>query len=93
MPIKKPEDFENDKEKDINDRKPKPYRYLKDFEEIQDDKTIFNNDDTFTLMKTDKPKIKFDFSNPAVLSNNKNISKIEEILKKHEEIKKFKDFY
>ena len=29
MPIKKPEDFDFDKENDIEKRKPKPFRYLK----------------------------------------------------------------
>ena len=90
MPIKKPEDFDN--EKDIEKRKPKPFRYLKSNEQIQGDSINLDKDNTFTIMNTDSSKIKLDFNNPAILSNNKNIGKIEEIIKKHEEIKKFKDF-
>lgn len=90
MPINKSEDF--DKEKDIDERKPKPYRYLKNTELNEEDSINFDCDNTFTIMKTDKSKMKFDFDNPAIFSNNKIIGKVEKIIKKHEEIKKFKDF-
>jgi len=91
MPIKKPDDFDN--EIDINDRKPKPFRYLKEDDDIKDDLINFHDDDSFTIMKNNKSDINLKIDNPAVLSNNKNIGKVEEIIKKHEEIKKFKDFY
>lgn len=91
MPIKKPDDFDN--EIDINDRKPKPFRYLKEDEDINDDLINFHDDNSFSIMKNKKSDINLKIDNPAVLSNNKNIGKVEEIIKKHEEIKKFKDFY
>jgi len=91
MPIKKPDDFDN--EIDINDRKPKPFRYLKEDEDIKDNLINFHDDNSFTIMKNEKSDINLKIDNPAVLSNNKNIGKVEEIIKKHEEIKKFKDFY
>ena len=91
MPIKKPDDFDN--EIDINDRKPKPFRYLKEDDDIKDDLINFHDDDSFTIMKNNKSDINLKIDNPAVLSNNKNVGKVEEIIKKHEEIKKFKDFY
>ena len=71
MPINKPEDF--DKEKDIDERKPKPYRYLKNNELNEEDSINFDCDNTFTIMKTEKSKMKFDFDNPAILSNDKII--------------------
>ena len=91
MPIKKPEDFDFDKENDIEKRKPKPFRYLKTNELPQEED--IDEDKTFTFMKTDQPKIKSDYSNPVVLSNNKNIGKVEEIIKKHEDLRKLKEFY
>jgi hypothetical protein len=88
MPIKKPEDF--DKENDIEKRKPKPFRYIRNDETFQLDSIDLDDKNPFSLMKTDKSKIKTDFSNNVILSNNKNIGKVEEIIKKHEEIRNFK---
>ncbi|MCK5301470.1 MAG: hypothetical protein KAJ21_06150 [Thermoplasmatales archaeon] len=91
MPIKKPEDFDFDKENDIEKRKPKPFRYLKTNELPQEED--IDEDKTFTFMKTDQSKIKSDYINPVVLSNNKTIGKVEEIIKKHEDLRKLKEFY
>ena len=91
MPIKKPDDF--DHEIDIDERKPKPFRYLKDDEDIKEDIINFHDDNSFSIMKNKNSDFNIKFENPAILSNNKNIGKVEEIIKKHEEIKKFKDFY
>ncbi len=91
MPINKPEDF--DKDDDIEKRKPKPFRYLKNDESIHDHIIKLDEDKTFTLMTTNRSKIELDYNNQVVLSNNKNIGKVEEIIKKHEEIRKIKDYY
>jgi len=92
MPIKKPDDF--DKEIDIDERKPKPFRYIKDNEEIKQDLINLQEDQSITVMNNNnKSNINLNHDNPAILSNNKNIGKVEDIIKKHEEIKKFKDFY
>ena len=85
MPIRKPEDFEND----IDKRKPKPYRYLKNDEFVKEIGLEFNKKE-YTYMKTDKSDIKIEEKNQVVLSNVKNIGKIEDIIKKHEDIKKLK---
>jgi hypothetical protein len=92
MPLNKSEEFEFDKENDIEKRRPKPFRYLKSDESFDEDLKEFDEDNTFSLMKTSKSKMKLNYENPIVLSNNKNIGKVEEILKKHEEIRKMKDF-
>jgi hypothetical protein len=92
MPIKKPDDFDN--EIDIDERRPKPYRYIKDNEDIKEETINFHEDQSFTVMDNNKKSnIKLNYDNPTILSNNKNIGKVEDIIKKHEEIKKFKDFY
>ena len=91
MPIKKPEDFDFDREKDIDERKPKPFRYLKREEVFQENNILLDEENAFSIMKTDKTKIKKKDINQVVLSNNKNIGKIEEIIKKHNDIRKIKD--
>lgn len=85
MPIKKPDDFEND----IDKRKPKPFRYLKNDEFVKENGLDLDKKN-YTYMKTDKSNINIEEKNQVVLSNNKNISKIEDIIKKHEDIKKLK---
>ena len=85
MPIKKPDDFEND----IDERKPKPFRYLKNDEFVKELGLNFNKDN-ITFMKTNKSNITIEEKNQVVLSNNKNIGKIEDIIKKHGDIKKLK---
>jgi hypothetical protein len=93
MPIKKPEDFDFDREKDIDKRKPKPFRYLKREADFQENNILFDEENTFTIMKTDKTKMKNNAINQVVLSNTKNVGKVEEIIKKHEDIRKVKDIY
>ncbi len=92
MPLNKSEEFEIDKENDIEKRRPKPFRYLRNDESLDEYSKEFGEDNTFSLMKTNKSKIELNYENPIVVSNVKNIGKVEEILKKHEEIRKMKDF-
>jgi hypothetical protein len=91
MPLNKSKELEFDKENDIEKRRPKPFRYLKSDETFNENSKKFNEDNTFSIMKTNNLKIKLNYENPIIFSNTKNIGKVEEILKKHEEIKKMKD--
>jgi hypothetical protein len=90
MPLKDSKEFEFDKENDIEKRRPKPFRYIRNDENYENSKE-FIEDNSFSLMKTNRSKIKLNYENPVVFSNLKNIGKVEIILKKHEEIKKMKD--
>ncbi len=90
MPIKKPEDFDFDKENDIEKRKPKPFRYLKG-EDLQEVGMKINDDNNFSYMTTEKSKIKISGTNQIILSNKKNIGKVEDVIKKHEDIKKLRE--
>jgi hypothetical protein len=90
MPIKKPEDFDFDIENDIEKRKPKPFRYLKG-EDLQEVGMKINDDDNFSYMTTEKSKIKISGTNQIILSNKKNIGKVEDVIKKHKDIKKLRE--
>ena len=87
MPIKKPEDFDFDREKDINERKPKPFRYLKREEVFQDNDIIFDEETSYSIMKNDKTKITNNDKKQVVLCNKKNLGKIEDIIKKHSDVR------
>lgn len=91
MPIKKTEDFYFDKENDIEKRKPKPFRYLKG-EDLQEVGMKINDNNNFSYMTTEKSKIKISGTNQIILSNKKNIGKVEDVIKKHEDIKKLREF-
>ena len=85
MSIDKTIDIAENGEDDINKRKPKPFRYVANMDEIQKeletDKTI-----DLSVMKTSrKTKIKM---NEEHLASLENAGKIEDILKKHEEIRR-----
>jgi hypothetical protein len=90
MPIKKPEDFDFDIENDIEKRKPKPFRYLKG-EDLQEVGMKINDDNNFSYMTTEKSKIKISGTNQIILSNKKNIGKVEDVIKKHKDIKKLRE--
>ena len=72
----------------IKKRRPKPFRYLKREEVLQDNDITFDEENSFSIMKTGKTKITNNDKDQVVLCNNKNLGKIEDIIKKHSEIRK-----
>jgi len=81
MSIDEPIDMAELGEDDIKKRRPKPFRYIDNEREIQEE---FEIDKTpqFTLMKvSDEAKITM---NEGRLANLENAAKIKDVIKKHE---------
>ena len=78
--------FEKNKD-EIDKRKPKPFRYI-DNESDNENKLTMDKVTSFSVMKTEIGNIPSNFENQVILSNNENIGKIVDIIKKHEEIRK-----
>lgn len=85
MSIDESIDMLDNDEDEIKERRPKPFRYLDNESEIQSELT---NDDTtdFSVMKASEG-IKITM-NDERLTNLENAAKIEDIIKKHEIIRK-----
>jgi len=87
MTIEEPIDsFESNKD-EMEKRKPKPFRYI-DNEDDSENKLKMNNEIPFSVMKTRGGNVSLSSENQVILSNVENVGKIEDIIKKHEEIRK-----
>ena len=85
MSIDEPIDMAELGEDDIKKRRPKPFRYIDNEREIQEELEI-DKTPQFTLMKvSDEAKITM---NEGRLANLENAEKIEDIIKKHEGIRR-----
>jgi hypothetical protein len=85
MSIDEPIDMAELGEDDIKKRRPKPFRYIDNERDIQEELEI-NKTPKFTLMITsDETEITM---NEERLSNLENAEKIEDIIKKHEGIRR-----
>ena len=85
MSIDEPIDMAELSEDDIKKRRPKPFRYIDNEREIQEELEI-DKTPQFTLMKvSDEAKITM---NEGRLANLENAEKIEDIIKKHEGIRR-----
>ena len=81
MSIDEPIDMAELGEDDIKKRRPKPFRYIDNEREIQEELEI-DKTPQFTLMKvSDEAKITM---NEGRLANLENAEKIEDVIKKHE---------
>jgi hypothetical protein len=86
MSIEEPIDkIENNKE-EMEKRKPKPFRYVNNEDEIEN--KLITEEDTFSVMRTEVGNVSLDSENQVIRSNVENVGKIEDIIKKHEEIRK-----
>jgi hypothetical protein len=87
MSIEEPIDsFENNKD-EMEKRKPKPFRYV-DNEDDSENKLKINNEGPFSVMKNREGIVSVSSENQVILSNDENVGKIEDIIRKHEEIRK-----
>ena len=85
MSIDDPIDMAELGEDEIKKRRPKPFRYIDNEREIQEELEI-DKTPQFTLMKvSDEAKITM---NEGRLANLENAEKIEDVIKKHEENRK-----
>lgn len=85
MSIDEPIDMAELGEDDIKKRRPKPFRYIANEREIQEELEI-DKTPQFTLMKvSDEAKITM---NEGRLANLENAEKIEDIIKKHEGLRR-----
>lgn len=85
MSIDEPIDMAELGEDDIKKRRPKPFRYIDNERDIQEELEI-DKTPQFTLMKvSDEAKITM---NEGRLANLENAEKIEDIIKKHEGIRR-----
>ena len=85
MSIDDPIDMTELGEDEIKKRRPKPFRYIDNEREIQEELEI-DKTPQFTLMKvSDEAKITM---NEGRLANLENAEKIEDIIKKHEGIRR-----
>ena len=85
MSIDEPIDMAELGEDDIKKRRPKPFRYIDNEREIQEELEI-DKTPQFTLMKvSDEAKITM---NEGRLANLENAEKIEDIIKKHEGLRR-----
>lgn len=85
MSIDEPIDMAELGEDDIKKRRPKPFRYIDNEREIQEELEI-DKTPQFTLMKvSDEAKITM---NEGRLANLENAEKIEDVIKKHEGIRR-----
>ncbi len=85
MSIDEPIDMAELGEDEIKKRRPKPFRYIDNEREIQEELEI-DKTPQFTLMKvSDEAKITM---NEGRLANLENAEKIEDIIKKHEGIRR-----
>ena len=81
MSIDEPIDIAELGEDEIKKRRPKPFRYIDNEREIQEELEI-DKTPQFTLMKvSDEAKITM---NEGRLANLENAEKIEDVIKKHE---------
>jgi len=81
MSIDEPIDMAELGEDDIKKRRPKPFRYIDNEREVQEELEI-DKTPQFTLMKvSDEAKITM---NEGRLANLENAEKIEDVIKKHE---------
>jgi len=82
MSIDEPIDMAELGEDEIKKRRPKPFRYIDNEREVQEELEI-GKTPQFTLMKvSDEAKITM---NEGRLANLENAEKIEDVIKKHEE--------
>ena len=81
--------FKNNKD-EMEKRKPKPFRYI-DKESDNENKLTMDEEAPSSVMKTRVGNISLNSENQVILSNNENIGKIEDIIKKHEEIRKLEE--
>ena len=86
MSIEEPIDTNENNKEEMEKRKPKPFRYVNTEDEIKN--KLITEEDTFSVMKTEVGNVSLDSENQVILSNDENIGKIEDIIKKHEEIRK-----
>jgi len=85
MSIDEPVDMAELGEDEIKKRRPKPFRYIDSERDVQEELEI-DKTPQFTLMRTsDETEITM---NEERLANFENAEKIEDIIKKHEEIRK-----
>ena len=85
MSIDEPIDMAEHGEDDIKKRRPKPFRYIDNERDIQEELEI-DKTPQFTLMRTsDETEITM---NEERLANLENAEKIEDIIKKHEGIRR-----
>ncbi len=85
MSIDEPIDMAELGEDEIKKRRPKPFRYIDNERDIQEELEI-DKTPQFTLMKvSDEAKITM---NEGRLANLENAEKIEDIIKKHEGIRR-----
>ncbi|MEA3458375.1 MAG: hypothetical protein U9R21_06815 [Candidatus Thermoplasmatota archaeon] len=87
MPIDEPIDTAEQSKDDMEKRKPKPFRYVTDEHNAEDNPTM-EEEAPFTVMKTEKRSAIFNTGNPAILGNAENAEMIEDIIKKHRETRK-----
>ena len=81
--------FEDNKD-EMEKRKPKPFRYI-DKESDNENKLTMDEEAPSSVMKTRVGNVSLNSENQVILSNNENIGKIEDIIKKHEEIRKLEE--
>jgi hypothetical protein len=87
MSIEEPIDtFENNKE-EMEKRKPKPFRYVDNKDEIENTLKM-DKEVPFSVMKNREEIVSTSPENQVILSNIQNVGIIEGIIKKHEEIRK-----
>ena len=85
MSIDEPIDMAELGEDDIKKRRPKPFRYIDNERDIQEELEI-DKTPKFTLMRTsDETEITM---NEGRLANLENAEKIEDIIKKHEGLRR-----
>jgi hypothetical protein len=78
-----------DENKDeMNKRRPKPFRYITDINVLEKNNSSDEDEMTISVMNKERNVVSVDTNSKTMLSNFENKGKIEEIIKKHETIRK-----